>query len=156
MKDQLISMIQVVGLWLFIYLISYLLTKLFGVRGNQLQKSRKYLEKLHVYSSLLLKEMNRNKKKEMHYINRLNRIILVGKKSLSHLDLFIFDHRENKNVAAHREQLSQLVQAYRQMNLNYAKEELNHRQVVSQLKGLNDESKVIIDILTKELERLDK
>ena len=156
MKEQLMSMSQVVGLWLFIYLISYLLTRLFGVRGNQLQKSRKYLEKLHVYSSLLLKEMNRNKKKEMHYINKINRIIIVGKKSLSHLDLFIFEHRENKNIAGPREQLSQLVQAYRQMNLNYAKEELNHRQVISQLKGLNDESKVIIDILTKELERLDK
>ena len=149
-------MSQVVGLWLFIYLISYLLTRLFGVRGNQLQKSRKYLEKLHVYSSLLLKEMNRNKKKEIHYINKLNRLIILGKKSLSHLDLFVFEHRENKLIVGPHEQLSQLVQAYKQMNLDYAKEELNLRQVISRLKELNDESVTIINNLTKELERLDK
>ena len=156
MKNQLMSMIQVVGLWLFIYLISYLLTRVFGVRGNQLAKSRKYLEKLHVYTSLLLKEMNRDKKKEIHYINKLNRIIISGKKSLSHLDLYVFDHRENKHIVGPHEQLSQLVQAYRQLSLGYAKEEVGHRQVISCLKELNDESVALVNILTKELERLDK
>ena len=156
MKEQLFEMIRVVGLWFFLFIISYLLTRVFGVRGNQLVRSRRLLEQAHVKSSLVLREMKRKNKNQLKNVSKINHIIIKVKNALAHLDIYIFDHRENKRIGIPRQQLFELLQSYRELILDYAKEDIGTKDVVSSLKELDKETVSLIDNLTKELERLDK
>ena len=156
MKEQLFEMTRVVGLWFFLFLISYLLTRIFGVRGNQLIRCRRFLEQAHIKSSLVLREMNRKKKNQFKYVGKINHITIKVKKALAHLDIYVFDHRENKRIGVPRQELFELLQSYKQLVMDYAKEDITAKGVVSSLKELDEETLSLIDNLTKELERLDK
>ena len=156
MKEQLFSMVHVVGLWVFVFIISYLLTRIFGVRGNQLVRCRRFLEQAHIKSSLVLREMKRKKKNQIINVSKINHIFIKVKKALAHLDIYVFDHRENKRIAIPRQELFELLQSYKELVLDYAKEDIGTKDVVASLKELDEETVSLIDNLTKELERLDK
>lgn len=156
MKEQLFEMTRVVGLWFFLFLISYLLTRVFGVRGNQLVRCRRFLEQAHLKSSLVLREMKRKNKNQLKNVSKINHIMIKVKKALAHLDIYIFDHRENKRIGIPRQELFELLQSYKQLVLDYAKEDITSKDVVSNLKEMDEETLSLIDNLTKELERLDK
>ena len=155
MSAELIESIKIISIWLALFLISYLMARLFGVRGNQMARARKVLEKLRFRNLYLQKEMRKKKKSQLKYVSRLNELTLLSRKAMAHLDVFIFDHKEYKHVYDPREQLFQLCQAYRQMLVSYTKEEIGIKEAIEALKVRNDETEALINILTKELERLD-
>jgi len=155
MRPELLEAIKLISIWLILFVISYFLARLFGVRGNQMSRARKVLEKLRFKNLTLQREMRKNKKSQLKYVSKLNELILLARKSLAHLDVFIFDHKEYKHVYDPREQLFQLCQTYKQMTVSYTKEEIQTNDVIVALKERNEETEALIDILTKELERLD-
>jgi len=155
MRPELLESIKLISIWVVLFLISYLLARLFGVRGNQMSRARKVLEKLRIKNIILQREMRKNKKSQLKYVSKLNELSLYARKSLVHLDVFIFDHKEYKHVYDPREQLFDLCQAYKQMLVSYTKEEIETKDVIAALKDRNAETEALIDVLTKELERLD-
>ena len=155
MRAEYIEAIKLIAIWLVLFLISYLLARLFGVRGNQMARARRLLEKLRFKNTLLQREMRKNKKSQLKYVSKLNELTLFTRKALAHLDVFIFDHKEYKHVYDPREQLFQLCQNYKQLLVSYTKEEIETKDVIPALKERNEETEALIDILTKELERLD-
>ncbi len=155
MRPELLEAIKLISIWLVLFLISYLLARLFGVRGNQMGRTRKELEKLRYKNIILQREMRKNKKSQLKYVSKLNELTIYARKSLAHLDVFIFDHKEYKHVYDPREQLFDLCQAYKQMLVSYTKEEIETKDVIAALKDRNAETEALIDVLTKELERLD-
>jgi len=155
MRPELLEAIKLISIWVVLFLISYLLSRLFGVRGNQMSRARKVLEILRVKNLILQREMRKNKKSQLKYVSKLNELTIYARKSLAHLDVFIFDHKEYKHVYDPREQLFDLCQAYKQMLVSYTKEEIETKDVIAALKDRNAETEALIDVLTKELERLD-
>jgi len=155
MRAEYIEAIKIIAVWLVLFLVSYFMARLFGVRGNQMARTRKVLEKLRVKNLYLQREMRKNKKGQLKYVSKINELTLFARKALAHLDVFIFDHKEYKHVFDPREQLFGLCQAYKQLLVSYTKEEIGINDVIAALKERNTETEALIDILTKELERLD-
>jgi hypothetical protein len=118
-------------------------------------RTKKILEKLRIKNLLLQREMRKNKKGQLKYVSKLNDLIISSRKALAHLDVYIFDHKEYKHVFDPRDQLFQLCQNYRQLLVSLTKEEIGTNDAILALKERNQETEALIDILTKELERLD-
>lgn len=121
MKEELFLMIQTVGLWVIVCLAVYIAARALGVVGNQLKVARNGLEKLIAKNNRVAEKYRTERQFNLPLLRDLTGLSGLAKKTLSHLDVFLFDNREQKRFIPARTAVGKVNQKYRVLIAAYAK-----------------------------------
>ena len=117
MNTEIALMIQNVLAWLIFYVLIRLFCRVLGISGNHLVTANLRLCRLKAKNTFLINSINGTEKKITPFaqIRRIKGLIFRAKRIQNNLDVFIFDHRENKHVPMIRSSVADIIQKYKEL-----------------------------------------
>ncbi len=112
MNVELATMIQTVSVWAVFCLIVYLLSAIVGVSGNQLNRVKLRLDKLNKSNIKAITSSHNVAVTKVIKLNTIKRLSFYTKRIIGNIDLYLFDHREDKINTALKLRLEELSKKY--------------------------------------------
>ena len=143
-------MLETVALWVALYLVVLGISSLLGVSGNQLVRARQKLDRLQLRNSFAIRKFNCGKVSQLSGVRRLNGLASRARRIVGHIDLYVFELRENKRIPVLRADAEKLFQSYRNLAVSFLKGEGKDLSV----SALSDIGKSIEDLRGRVLKEL--
>ena len=113
MKTQILKMIHTVGIWLFFCIMSFLVSRIAGTSGSQLQKALKMLKRLEEKNENAEKRLKENKYTNIKKSGIVERLLVYSRSISKKVRLFIFDNKENQRIQNIKDQVEEICLMYK-------------------------------------------